>query len=258
MVVPHSQEARVKARLYRDKQESWLYCQSVRRQRKEEAMRTLFQKRFETALQAVAEGLHKKGGTKRYSKVLERIGRLREKHRRVSHYYEIEVLEQEGQAVELRWWLREPKALDDRFSGSYLLRTSRRDLSEEEIWQLYIMLTDVEDSFRSMKGELGLRPNYHQRDDRIQAHIFITVLAHHMVECIQWYLHQQDCYMRWDSIRGLLSTQQRLTTSFNTEDGRRIYIRHTSEPEDFHRFVAKALGITPKPLGRKKTIIYPD
>ncbi|NOX35899.1 MAG: transposase, partial [Calditrichaeota bacterium] len=82
-----------------------------------------------------------------------------------------------------------------------------------------------------------------------------TVLAHHVVQCIQWYLHQKDCYLRWSSIRQALGTQQRLTSSFTTEAGKRIHIRHTSEPEAFHRFVADALGITPKPLARKKTIL---
>ena len=252
-VLRHSQDQHVEARLYRQAQESWLWVRSPRRSLKERSMQSKLQSRFEADLQAVLASLSKKRGTKRYDKVLERIGRLRQKHRRVSHYYEIEVEESQGQAVGLRWRLRDAKALDDRFSGRYFLRTSRTDLSAAEIWQLYVMLTDVEDSFRSMKSELGFRPNYHQRDDRIASHVFITVLAHHVVQCIQWYLHQKECYMRWNTIRELLSTQQRVTTSLETQDGKQVYLRTTSEPTDFQRFVCQALNIKSRPLPMKKT-----
>ncbi|WP_367172140.1 hypothetical protein [Desulfurella sp.] len=60
--------------------------------------------------------------------------------------------------------------------GSYYIRTSRTDLDEKQIKDLYSMLTRVEESFRSLKSELGLRPNFHQRQKRIETHIFITTL----------------------------------------------------------------------------------
>ena len=142
--------------------------------------------------------------------------------------------------------------MDERFSGSYYLRTSRTDLTEQEIWDLYVSLTDVEDSFRSMKSYLGLRPNFHQKDERIKGHLFITVLAHHVVNSIQTLLHKNEVYLQWNTIRELLSLQQRVTTEMTTKTGKRIWLRNTSEPESFHYLVAGALSIKTKPLGTKR------
>ena len=61
------------------------------------------------------------------------------------------------------------------------MRTNRRDLTEQEIWQLYVMLTRVERAFRNLKSDLGLRPIYHQKERRVDAHIFISVLAYHVL-----------------------------------------------------------------------------
>ncbi|MCH8011619.1 MAG: transposase, partial [Candidatus Marinimicrobia bacterium] len=200
-------------------------------------------------LESIRDGLHKKGGTKWYDKVLSRIGRAQEKYKSISYFYDIEVERQGDKAVDLQWRMKPNMNMDERFGGTYYLRTSRMDLSEQEIWNLYLMLTDLEDSFRSLKSELGLRPNFHQMDHRIEAHLFITVLAYHFVTCIQWYLHRQGIYMRWSSIRSLLSTQVRVTTEMTTRDGRKIILRNTTEPERFHQMIARSLNIDPKPLG---------
>lgn len=255
--IKHTQDNKVEARLYRQEDEVWVMCRSLKRRLKEQAMRTLLQKRFETGLKGVLQSLHKKGGTKKYDKVLERIGRLKQKYARVAHYYEVSVEKKKGYATDVRWHVRKgvDTKLDDRFSGQYYLRSSRTDLGEKELWSLYITLTDVEDSFRSMKSELGIRPNYHHKDERIAAHLFITVLAHHVVNSIQWLLHQKEIYMRWERIRFLLATQQRVTTSFENREARKIWIRTTSEPESFHRLIANALNIEAKPLKQTK-IVY--
>jgi len=81
---------------------------------------------------------------------------------------------------------------------------------------------DVKDNFRSMKSELGLRPNYHQKDDRIKGHLFMMVLAHHVVNAIQKHIYKNAIYMGWKTIRELLSLQHRVTTEMNDRDGKRI------------------------------------
>ncbi len=250
--IRQAQGKKVEARLFRQNNEMILFCRSDLKKHKETSMRSKFQERFESDLKYAAESLHKKRGTKKYAKVLERIGRLKEKHARVAYFYDIKLKEKDGIVTAITWLLKDDKKIDERFSGTYYLRTSRSDLSEREIWNLYISLTDLEDSFRSMKSQLGLRPNYHQKDERILGHMFITVLAHHIVNSIQTQLHRKDIYMQWSTIRSLLSVQQRVTTEMTTKDGRRIYLRNTSEPEAFHHLVADALSIKPKPLGMKK------
>jgi hypothetical protein len=97
---------------------------------------------------------------------------------RVSRRYEIGVEKDDGSAnaVDIRLHM---KQLDDT-SGYYMLRTNRIDLSEKEIFDTFMMLLDLEDSFRSMKSELGPRPVYHQLEYRCDGHQFITVLAYNV------------------------------------------------------------------------------
>ena len=61
------------------------------------------------------------------------------------------------------------------------MRTDRVDLSDEEIWEIYIMLGNIEYSWLTMKSYLGLRPNFHQKEDRVDTHMFISVLAYHIL-----------------------------------------------------------------------------
>jgi len=70
-------------------------------------------------------------------------------------------------------------------SGVYCLRTNQKDLNEKEIWDIYAMLTDIEDAFRCMKSELGLRPNSHHPERRSDGHIFITLVAYHIMQTIR-------------------------------------------------------------------------
>ena len=249
--IRNTKENKVEAKMIKQDGEVILYCKSLRKRIKEESMKTKFQERFETDLKSVLDGLHKKKGTKNYDKVVERIGRLKQKHSKISHFYEIKIEKNDGKAVNISWKVKSEPKIDERFSGTYYLRTSRTDLTEKEIFDLYILLTDVEDSFKSMKSELGLRPNYHQLDKRIEGHIFITVLAYHIINCIQWYLHRKDIHLRWNTIRSLLSTQERVTTEMDKKDSGKILIRNTSEPEPFHKMITGALSIESKPLRRK-------
>lgn len=242
---------KVEVKMIKQKNETVLFCRSMGKKAKEESMKTKFQERFEADLSAVSYGLHKKGCTKKYDKVVERIGRIKQKHAKISYFYDIKIERNEDIAINITWNIKSEPKLNERFSGTYYLRTSRTDLTEKELWELYILLTDVEDSFRSMKSELGLRPNFHQLDKRIKGHIFITVLAYHIINAIQWYLHRSDIYLQWDTIRSLLSTQMRVTTQMTKKDGTKIFIRNTSEPEPSHKMLTKALSIRSKPLKNK-------
>jgi len=252
ITIRHTKDDLVEALLYNGDEENILFCRSRRRGLKEQSIKTRFVKRFEKELEKIRSGLSKKYCTKREDKVHERIGRVREKYSRVARFYTITVEAEEGVAVDITWEQKDPKRMDERFAGTYFLRTSRTDLGEKELWETYILLSDAEDGFRSLKSELGLRPNFHQCDRRIEAHTFISMLAFHGVQTMQWYLHRKDIHMKWDTIRELLCSQVRSTTRMRTRENRTVYIRNTSEPEEFHRIIADALDITAKPLRRQK------
>jgi transposase len=74
------------------------------------------------------------------------------------------------------------------------------DLSKQQIWSVYVMLTSVEDAFRCLKSELGLRPNHHSKACRIEGHIFISVLAYHLLNYIQYYMQKSGLNHRWSTI----------------------------------------------------------
>lgn len=231
--------------------EVFLYCQSSARAAKEQAMMSLFQKRFEEGLKSITESVAKKGGIKKYARVMERLGRLREKYAPISQFYQIEVQQECEKAKAITWSFDQGKA-QTRFSGSYYVRTNRRELCEEEIWSLYMMLTQVEYVFRCLKSELGLRPIYHQKDGRIEGHLFISVLAYHLMAAILRELKRKGINHRWETIKDQMATQVRVTTSMTTNKGERVYIRQTTEPEPFHYEIHRALGILPKPLRTKR------
>ncbi len=252
LTIKATKDNKVEAQLIKGTGENILYCKSFLKAKKEEAMKNSFKKRFEEGMKTIQASLTKKGGVKKYDKVLERVGRLKERYSSIGQYYRIEVKEKDGRATAINWNFEKEKEAEDRFSGSYFLRTSLTDLTEKEIWSLYIMLTNVEDAFRSLKDELELRPVNHQKERRTDGHLFITTLAYHLLISIQTRLHRHGIYMRWWRIREFLSTQVRITTSMTNKEGKNIYIRNTSEAEWFHKAIYNALGLSYSPLPSKR------
>ena len=252
MVIKSEKDSTIKAkRLDRDK-EVILYCESTARARKEEAMKASFQKHFEEGLQEIAGSLSKKRGRKSYGKVMERLGRLKGKYPSISRFYNVDIREERGKVTRIAWSIDGEKELEARFAGSYYIRSSRQDLDEKQLWSLYMMLGEVEDSFRSLKSELGMRPVHHRKDRRQEGHLFITVLAYHLLVTIQRKLNRNGICHRWSKIRERLANHMRATASMNNDKGERIYIRQTSDPEPYHLQIYRALGLPANPLKTRR------
>ena len=245
--------------------ETRLYCHSDQKAKKEQAIRNRFHDRLEEELDKLNSGLDKKGTIKNYAKVLERIGRLREKNSRVAQDYRIEVIadDEKNNAIRIEW-KREPKSKQkDQHCGVYCLRTNIPDWSEEQLWTTYIMLTEIEATFRSLKTDLGLRPVFHHKEDRATGHLFITLLAYHLVHTLRHQLKLQGIHscpercrrVSWDSIRNIMSTQQRITITLPTDDRKTIHLRTTTQAEARQKQLYAALNINPDPIGKCKTII---
>jgi transposase len=230
-----------------------VYCESSARALKENSMKSRFQEYYEAGLQEIAASLSKKRGIKKYGKVMERLGRLHEKYPAIARYYQLDVQHDGEKVHEIKWEIDQEEELRARFSGNYYLRTSRSDLDAKELWSLYMMLNRVEDSFRCLKSDLGLRPVYHQKDKRMEGHLFISVLAYHLLASIQKRLMDKGIHYRWDTIRTRMSNQTRVTTSITNEKGERIHIRATTDPEPFHFEIYRALGLPLRPLITKRS-----
>ena len=231
-----------------------LYCHSSQREKKEHGIAELFAKRFEEALEKLAEGLHKKGTVKRYEKVHERLGRLRQKYSRAARYYAVSVERDpaSGKATAIRWQRTNPIA--ETLPGVYCLRTNEADWDEATLWRTYTMLTDLEAVFRSLKSELGLRPIFHRKTDRVSGHLFISVLAYHLVHTIRFQLKAADIHLSWEGLRRELAGQDRVTVTLTRADGKTIHMRKATRAEPRQQVIYDALGISDRPGGTEKTI----
>jgi transposase len=159
-----------------------ILCRSDGRREKDQAIRDKHEQRF---LRDLAK-LHARvaaGRLRAPAKIHEALGRLKERYPRVARYYTL-AYDDTRQAV--TWTANEElKTRAEHLDGAYLLRTDRQDLSDGEIWRLYILLTRVEAAFRAMKSPLMERPIFHHLEHRVQTHIFLCVLAYHLLVAIE-------------------------------------------------------------------------
>jgi transposase len=238
-------------------QETLLYCHSSQREKKDQAIDDRVTNRLEEALQKLAGGLVKKRCLKKYDKVMVQIGRLREKYSRASKQFTISVEKDDttGNATKITWQQKAVDNTTDSYPGVYCLRTSHADWDESLLWTTYTMLTDLEEVFRSLKSELGLRPIHHQITDRVSGHLFITVLAYHLVHTIRVRLKQANIHSTWSSIRKLLSTMCRVTVSMQCKSGDTVHVRKSTRPEPKQQEIFSALGVKSYPGRTVKTTI---
>ncbi|WP_456379065.1 IS1634 family transposase [Thiolapillus sp.] len=244
-------------RVVTDSGEVELYCHSEAREKKEQAMQDRFAERFEAALQGLHDGLTKRGTTKRYDKVLERIGRLKEKYAHAAQHYDITVTQADDSphAGAIHWQRNEKAGSQATHPGVYCLRTNLTDWDEATLWRTYTLLTDLESVFRSLKSELGLRPNYHHKAKRIDGHIFITLLAYHLVHLLRTKLKTQGIHDSWQTLRQKMENQQRITVSLRRADGRTIHVRKATRAEPHQKTIYDALGLSPQPGQVQKTLV---
>jgi len=235
--------------------ETELYCRSSLRAAKEEAMDSQCEQRFVEKIQALADGLSKKGCTKNYDKVMIAIGRLKQKYARVAQYYDIKLTKAEKGPNAISLSFERINHETKEYAGVYCLHTNIPDWDDEQLWRTYIMLTDLEAVFRSMKSELGMRPVYHQKNDRMKGHLWITLLAYHLVHYIRLRMKDHDNHDSWETLRKTMHTHMRLTTTMRTKKGDTLHIRKASRPEAWQQTIYNALGLSHNPGGTIKTII---
>ena len=224
--------------------ETLAFCRSAGRREKESAIRSRAEERFLedlNRLQKRVEG----GGLKVREKIERAIGRVLARHPRVARYYTVDLVPGSGHTPTLRrtrnqiTW-QDAEALD----GCYVLRTNAMDLNSEDIWELYMTLARAENGFRMLKGDLGLRPNYHQLEDRVDAHIFITVLAFQLLTYIEHKLARTGDTRTWPTLRRVLQTHCFTTVLLTTIDGALHRLRRPGTPEPEQQRIYRALGLS--------------
>jgi transposase len=278
---------RIQKQTSEDGKEVRLYCHSAGRERKETGMVERFAKRFESALQKISDGLQKPRGEKDYDKLMLRIGRLKQKSAGASQHYRINLVAEEAaqsadndpdmpgqketskkaaaptsdnkkskarKAVSLTWEKVPVEGTMATHPGVYCLRSNEMNWDAEKLWRTYILLTDLESVFRSLKTELGLRPVYHSTETRVEGHLFITVLAYQCVQVLRTRLKEAGIHDRWSALRDTLAVQQRVTVRFPQRDGSTLHVRKSTLGEPDLMEIYRAIGVTPSPGGTKKMI----
>jgi len=157
-------------------QEMYILCRSQDRREKEKAMHERFEKRIDVALEKVQASCLKRKWKKEV--IDRRIGKIMAHNSRAAGLFEVEVKQVAGRAVVS--WTKNEKWRDwaTLNEGCYLLRTNVTDWSAEDLWKAYIQLTEAEAAFRIHKSDLRIRPVWHQKEDRVLAHILVCFLAY--------------------------------------------------------------------------------
>ena len=232
--------------------EMHVLCLSSERKGKDRAIREAHEKKLLVDLEKLQKRVAKgKGRGTKPAEVLQSMGRLKERYSRVARYYRMEY---DAEAKVFRYSLDEDKRTRaEKLDGSYLLKTDRRDLSAEEAWRVYVLLTRTEAAFRTIKSPLGERPIFHHKEGRVEAHIFLCVLAYHLLISIEKTFLDQGVHTSWATVRQTLKTHQINTIVLPTDNGLVLRIRKGSTPETAHREIYEKLGLGSEIIRPRKT-----
>jgi transposase len=237
---PFQKKTRVEVKRQQKGDEVYILCRSEGRQDKDRAIRETHEQKLIGDLERLKKRIEK-GQLKKTEKIHQAMGRLKERYPRVARYYRMEY---DADQQILSWNENaDKKAVAEKLDGSYVLKTDRKDLTADEIWRTYILLTRVEDAFRDMKTPLMERPIFHHLQHRTQTHIFLCVLAYHLLVAIEKRFLDQGIHTSWWSIRQQLSTHQVATVVLPTTGGRVLKIRKGTVPEPVHREIYATLKI---------------
>jgi len=207
-----------------------LYIQSKESSKRKRCKKRV-EKLFLQKLQYLKDGLTIKRRTKEYEKVLQSIGRLKEKYSAIAQYYNIITTKDpdSDNAIDIVW--SQKRSLDKKSSinGVYCLRSNNTTMDEKRLWKTYTTLTDLEAVFKSLKSELGLRPIFHQTQSRVDGDLFITLLAYSIIHTIRYKLKKEGINYSWNTIREILTNRVRVTTSMKCKDGTTLYTRQSTQ-----------------------------
>jgi transposase len=237
-------------------EETYILCRTAGRKEKEKAIR----KRFSTHMQAALQALEKSiasGRLKDRYKMERRLGRIQARHPQVNDLFEV-TLRDTPAGVRLRWEMKkEREAWRDLREGAYMLRTNLQADSAEQMWSMYMQLTEAEASFRALKSELSIRPLFHQKESRVKAHILVAFLGYALWVTLKHLLQRRPAMVPQLSASGaiqvqplspmkalaLLSTLQSADIVLPTTDGREIRLRRITEPTTEQKSLLHQLGL---------------
>ncbi len=225
-----------------DGEETFILCRSRDRREKEKAMHERFEKRIEEGLKKIEASCSKKKCEP--VKIATRVGKLMGRNTRAAGLFDVDVKTEPDGRAKLVW--RKIEAWRDwaqLSEGCYLLRSNVTDWSAEDLWKAYIQLTEAEAAFRIYKSDLRVRPIWHQKDERVLAHILVCFLAY-----VLWKMLGELC-----RAAGLGSEPRRVFAELGkisvvdvvllTRTGVEIRKRCVTRPDDHQAILLQRLGL---------------
>jgi transposase len=222
--------------------ETYILCRSRDRREKEQAMHARFEKRIEEGLTRIAASCGKRA--QQVGVIERRVGRLLGQNTRAAGLFDVQIAADSQGAAQMTWKKVEAWRTWAQLSeGAYVLRTNVRGWSDEDLWRAYIQLTEAETAFRIQKSDLSLRPVWHQKEDRVRAHILVCFLAY-----VLWKLLGQLCQRAGlgDEPRRVLAELSELRVVdvvLPTRDGHEIRTRCITQPSDHQRILLQRLRL---------------
>ncbi len=259
METKSKQEIRLKAVQTDNETDYYLEVKSNAKAAKETGMKEQFEKRFEEQLQKIHQAIHSKGGVKKADKVHERIGRAKQKYPSIHQCYNITVSvdQKTKQATHIEWQKDKEKhgAREDGL-GIYFLRTNLPIKDEVVIWNIYNTIREIENSFRTLKSDLDLRPIYHKNDKSTMAHLHLGILAYWLVNTIRHQLKAKGVNSNWSEIVRMANTQKVITTTGQNTFDKKVSIRKCSVPNQKLQIILDILKLKYQPFRKRKSVVH--
>ena len=225
-----------------DAAEVFILCRSAQRQQKEQAIHARFEKRIEEGLRKMETACRKRKQDALI--VARRVGRLLGANTRAAGLFQVEVEADSKGAARLRWAKSEPWRDWARLSdGCYLLRSNVLDWTPEELWRAYIQLTQAEDAFHIQKPDLQIRPVWHQKPERVQAHILVCFLAYVLWKTLEIQCRQAGLGDEPRKVFAELSEIALVDVALPTRNGVTLRKRCIGQPNQHQLALLQYLGL---------------
>lgn len=224
-------------------EETFILCRSSDRRKKDEAIVRRFEEKIEQRLQAMQARCEKQN--RNVQKVEREVGRLLGQNTRAAGLFTVEVKPDEHGFAKLTW-----KKVPDRTdwaslsAGCYLLRSNVRDWSDEDLWKAYIQLTEAEAAFRIHKSDLSIRPIWHQKEDRVLAHILVCFLAYVLWKTLAAMCQRAGLGHEPRRVLEDLSHIRSIDVILPTKSGINLRKRCVTKPTDHQTILLHHLGLT--------------
>jgi transposase len=225
-----------------DQAEVFILCRSSERREKEQAIHARFEKRIEEGLRKIEDACSRR---KQHPLLIaQRVGRLLGNNTRAAALFQVQVDADSQGAARLRWTRSEQWRNWAQLSeGCYLLRSNVTDWTPEELWRAYVQLTQAEDAFHIQKSDLRIRPVWHQKAERVQAHILVCFLAYVLWKTLEAHCRQAGLGDEPRKVFAELSEIALVDVVLPTRNGITLRKRCISQPNPHQRILLERLGL---------------